>query len=97
MKGVTILKDSNIKLSKISIHTPVKGVTSCALFITVSIQSNFNPHSREGSDLTLGAVKVKNKKISIHTPVKGVTLCTLELTTGQYIFNPHSREGSDGV
>ena len=34
----------------ISIHTPAKGVTQCTPYF-VNNTSNFNPHSREGSDL----------------------------------------------
>ncbi len=36
---------------------------------------NFNPHSREGSDLMGYPNEVVKYTISIHTPVKGVTSC----------------------
>ena len=57
--------------NRISIHTPVKGVTlPRSVFGTLYLY--FNPHSREGSDLIRGLV-VAICHISIHTPVKGVT------------------------
>ena len=37
---------------RISIHTPVKGVTT-ALSKDNGFLNHFNPHSREGSDLSL--------------------------------------------
>mgnify|MGYP000145079881 CR=1 FL=1 len=55
---------------------------------------NFNPHSREGSD-------IKNRRffsqqiISIHTPAKGVTFFRQPGSFIRCNFNPHSREGSD--
>ncbi len=78
---------------KISIHTPAKGVTKVVTQLTNS-GLNFNPHSREGSDIypfnaCLFAV------ISIHTPAKGVTEDGIPGADGQDDFNPHSREGSD--
>ena len=35
--------------------------------------SNFNPHSREGSDGAQEVKDLKGRVISIHTPAKGVT------------------------
>ena len=35
--------------------------------------TNFNPHSREGSDAAVGGMRNLRRKISIHTPAKGVT------------------------
>ena len=56
----------------ISIHTPAKGVTS-DLVPFLQFPSDFNPHSREGSDLTGSRMK-EIQAISIHTPAKGVTI-----------------------
>ena len=56
----------------ISIHTPVKGVTGRRKKME-TMQNNFNPHSREGSDLEEEKFLAEANNISIHTPVKGVT------------------------
>ncbi len=68
--------------SRISIHTPAKGVTLLRSRNAIDVL-HFNPHSREGSD------------ISIHTPAKGVTLLRSRNAIDVLHFNPHSREGSD--
>ena len=36
-------------------------------------KSNFNPRTREGCDVAVGALSTKAWKISIHAPVKGAT------------------------
>ena len=58
----------------ISIHTPAKGATSYS-GISSSDRADFNPHTREGCDVSL------NKRcpiiISIHTPAKGATSNTV--------------------
>ena len=57
---------------------------------------NFNPRSREGSDVKMLMSAVEGT-ISIHAPAKGATflrmVCKLMLTD----FNPRSREGSDSI
>ena len=58
-------------IEDISIHTPVKGVTS-HIIISYLYQSYFNPHTREGCDLPKDYTD-EDIWISIHTPVKGVT------------------------
>ena len=55
----------------ISIHAPVKGATGTAEQRRVRHQ-DFNPRSREGSDLGVHPV-VQLMPISIHAPVKGAT------------------------
>ena len=55
---------------------------------------DFNPHSREGSDL-YGDYRQQYTEISIHTPAKGVTFDGVTGWAGIMHFNPHSREGSD--
>ena len=49
VKGVTLQRVQAILKKMISIHTPVKGVTNAGQF-TLPATSDFNPHSREGSD-----------------------------------------------
>ena len=56
--------------------------------------TDFNPHSREGSD-TGDWPDLQRWLISIHTPAKGVTANGQLLLEMIYDFNPHSREGSD--
>ena len=56
----------------ISIHVPAKRTTSgCSLMGL--FQSNFNPRSREGSDLQFVYAINKRCFISIHAPAKGAT------------------------
>ena len=49
-KGVTASACVRGSTSVISIHTPAKGVTRSGRRVSSSLQ-NFNPHSREGSDV----------------------------------------------
>ena len=58
-------------LSLISIHTPAKGVTYRNQRKSHP-WTDFNPHSREGSDASQKTDEQK-AAISIHTPAKGVT------------------------
>ena len=55
---------------------------------------NFNPRSREGSDIYRGEL-MAHDMISIHAPARGATV--RRITAGKYDgdFNPRSREGSD--
>ena len=57
--------------------------------------SNFNPRSREGSDVDAVAAVKLVEKISIHAPAKGATLTGRSTTKHMEYFNPRSREGSD--
>ena len=43
------------------------------MFMQTSIGGNFNPHSREGSDIVKPSFVEREHSISIHTPAKGVT------------------------
>ena len=70
-KGVTTLALSCSLPAFISIHTPAKGVTLPCL-LRCFANTDFNPHSREGSDLDYKK-KRRIVNISIHTPAKGVT------------------------
>ena len=57
---------------------------------------NFNPRSREGSDLS-HATREQDTEISIHAPVKGATFPIAFTMFVMMDFNPRSREGSDIV
>ena len=61
---------------RISIHAPAKGATLTAVAGSCCTQ-NFNPRSREGSDIIRLGLDV-DKTISIHAPAKGATdyLCS---------------------
>ena len=72
-KGVTENVKKRIQRFFISIHTPAKGVT----WLTEGkgeMFTDFNPHSREGSDGIMTERDIAFVKISIHTPAKGVTI-----------------------
>ncbi len=69
-------------------------MTEKALKFEFSIK-DFNPHSREGSDVDEMDMEEKEKSISIHTPAKGVTVIQRQCFQMILYFNPHSREGSD--
>ena len=94
-KGVTDDCAGSSKTRMISIHTPAKGVTEVKCLLLQN-WNNFNPHSREGSDMFRRLRRLLDR-ISIHTPAKGVTWwsCNTFGTSGH--FNPHSREGSDEI
>ena len=56
--------------------------------------SDFNPRSREGSDISQAQL-LQDWRISIHAPAKGATYIFLTAVVLLYHFNPRSREGSD--
>ena len=92
-KGVTINEQDEWFSYDISIHTPAKGVTVITIAPCV-ISCDFNPHSREGSDLNIMLASAKNKNFNPHSREgsDGFRLGTWIQTLN---FNPHSREGSD--
>ena len=59
-------------LERVSIHTPVWGVTK-GIPIGCVILHGFNPHARVGRDLTKSSGVLPVWIVSIHTPVWGVT------------------------
>ena len=71
-KGVTMGDLLHFCRESISIHTPAKGVTIVDNPAYCE-RTNFNPHSREGSDDKSDTLK-RIFFISIHTPAKGVTV-----------------------
>ena len=92
-KGVTGRVSGACAYGLISIHTPAKGVTKKSRCMQ-SDGKDFNPHSREGSDVPV-SYDITHNHISIHTPAKGVTAYGIDFSYGMLNFNPHSREGSD--
>ena len=75
VKGATCASSALTGCAKISIHAPVKGATRNLLDSYLESQ-DFNPRSREGSDIMVYAPMVRTI-ISIHAPVKGATSSTL--------------------
>ena len=55
VKGATIIKEGTLTQNQISIHAPVKGATIEMVILTLATY-NFNPRSREGSDVNTGDV-----------------------------------------
>ena len=78
---------------RISIHAPVKGATPSCMTASIVV-TNFNPRSREGSDMGHQAHHL-HEPISIHAPVKGATYHDTDGRGMMTYFNPRSREGSD--
>ena len=83
-----------ITAKKISIHTPVKGVTRRCLWCRPRT-SPISIHTpvKGVTGLTDGDSGAPD--ISIHTPVKGVTLQGKAPVDLAVDFNPHTREGCD--
>ena len=73
MKGATPESEEQPSDLDISIHAPVKGATASVSFLSFD-NINFNPRSREGSDVVGAASRHVADGISIHAPVKGATL-----------------------
>ena len=61
----------------------------------VPLLANFNPRSREGSDISM-FLYCAIAGISIHAPAKGATPFSFAQSFNSSYFNPRSREGSDG-
>ena len=71
VKGATRADRDICLIPRISIHAPVKGATSIRQ-LAVCLELDFNPRSREGSDI-VQRVRAVQCIISIHAPVKGAT------------------------
>ena len=78
VKGATYLLTKHAKFSDISIHAPVKGATNTHAPAS-HYRADFNPRSREGSDLVSGHYQ-SGAIISIHAPVKGATCALIKPT-----------------
>ena len=85
--------DTERRFHIISIRAPARGATRllivCALWMI-----NFNPRSREGSDLWLDFLMIYTT-ISIRAPARGATVIQIQHLLRVFNFNPRSREGSD--
>ena len=57
----------------ISIHAPARGATFPAESYAAACRVDFNPRSREGSDVCLGDPDLA-EDISIHAPARGATV-----------------------
>ena len=67
----------------ISIRAPARGATRC-MNIDIQNQRNFNPRSREGSDVRYFLFRFR-KVISIRAPARGATPQDLQITTAKTI------------
>jgi len=96
VKGVTVIDLAKQLLNHISIHTPVKGVTTTgapfAQFLEISIHTPV-----KGVTWSCWIDIAVPRPISIHTPVKGVTLPVSSIFASASYFNPHTREGCDSL
>ena len=79
---------------RISIHTPVKGVTLRHIWLRGA--QGISIHTPVKGVTLLDALRALFSRISIHTPVKGVTLRSQIRVCRALDFNPHTREGCDG-
>ena len=78
----------------VSIHTPARGVTRLAVFLSVPQYVSIHTPAR-------GVTAWKSStpfwsRVSIHTPARGVTAVLVRSCVRLCGFNPHSRTGSDG-
>ena len=80
----------------LSIHAPAKGATGASRCKSPS-KRDFNPRSREGSDMWEIMLSRMRKYISIHAPAKGATSYAYSSIRGLINFNPRSREGSEYI
>ena len=93
-KGATTASVELSDNSIISIHAPAKGATVLVYVLQIGYE-NFNPRSREGSDMVIFKTRYRANKISIHAPAKGATIMGFKRAIDSPYFNPRSREGSD--
>ena len=93
-RGATTVRFDSPPILPISIHAPARGATSSQIS-PVGRSGNFNPRSREGSDICPSPANHLILSISIHAPARGATFARLLLIISYSDFNPRSREGSD--
>ena len=80
-------------LGEISIHAPVKGATP--IILTYHTKShNFNPRSREGSDLCTPPATCTRTDFNPRSREGSDCVSAVHMCLPLY-FNPRSREGSD--
>ena len=92
-KGVTTHFPLKLWIISISIHTPAKGVTVPVRNRGRSL-TDFNPHSREGSDIKK-ILLYDHKFLFQSTLPRREWRSWLIYRHATSNFNPHSREGSD--
>ena len=78
----------------ISIHASTRGATNIRGKLRTGLV-NFNPRSREGSDMKLFGFDFGEYVISIHAPTRGATIQKSYYYNDRIDFNPRSHEGSD--
>ena len=78
-KGATIRDADVMKKARISIHAPAKGATFIVFFSDI-VSGNFNPRSREGSDIFIQHLLYYPFLISIHAPAKGATKTAVRMS-----------------
>ena len=93
-RGVTASCSQSPESIPISIHTPARGVTNVHDYPFDKV-TDFNPHSREGSDpVLLHIPPIDNVNFNPHSREGSDETITFSVDT-VIDFNPHSREGSD--
>ena len=93
-KGVTSTRPTTESSTIISIHTPTKGVTLPRHWLRWN-QTDFNPHSHEGSDVWRGAYICFYIYFNPHSHEGSDCIRQRRLRRSVFNFNPHSHEGSD--
>ena len=84
----------SVNCTRISIHAPARGATSDRL-PQLSLSSNFNPRSREGSDLSSsGTSSIQSRNFNPRSR-EGSDKQRDRKQESRIYFNPRSREGSD--
>ncbi len=82
-------------ITKISIHTPARGVTVGTGRTVQRAEWQISIHTPARGVTYIPVDRLGDQKISIHTPARGVTKEKAEAAAESENFNPHSREGSD--
>ena len=72
-RGATEAKGKSKEKKRISIHAPARGATDI-IHMGGSYYTNFNPRSREGSDIPEDSDIKSVIIISIHAPARGATI-----------------------
>ena len=92
-RGVTFRLLATANDTHISIHTPARGVTMMGSKQSHT-QTNFNPHSRKGSDVRWRHEVPATVYFNPHSR-KGSDRNGVGCSVYSVYFNPHSRKGSD--
>ena len=92
-KGATLSRAYKCCNSLISIHAPAKGATDKGVS-QIDTPGDFNPRSREGSDISLVASTHTAHNFNPRSR-EGSDVGNFEDFKRSFDFNPRSREGSD--